>query len=194
MCAHRRAVRYAQRSSLDDLRAWVFAAVLSADRWWSDSWYLLADLGSRRSGAASDTTAATTSRERSGNYVGDVLPVALRSQHRHGVHAVAVRAAADLRPTRRRCATSPPFVTLPRCWATRSGDPRPTRANSASLVRWRRDLPPTLRKAGCPTAARTEGMRAHRAAASMLRRGPTKRRARMQTERVEDRVTPDSGV
>ena len=29
-------------------------------------------------------------------------------------------------------------------------------------------------------------MRAHRAAASMLRRGPTKRRARMQAVRVED--------
>lgn len=38
------AVRYAPRSFLDDLRAWVFAAVLGASRWWQDSWYLLADL------------------------------------------------------------------------------------------------------------------------------------------------------
>lgn len=38
------AVQHAPRSFLDDLRAWVFAAILGASRWWRDSWYLLADL------------------------------------------------------------------------------------------------------------------------------------------------------
>ena len=63
------AVRYAQRSSLDDLRAWVFAAVLGADRWWSDSWYLLADLKFEEQWRSIECDRGDDLGERSGNYV-----------------------------------------------------------------------------------------------------------------------------
>lgn len=63
------AVRYAPRSFLDDLRAWVFTAILGAARWWSDSWYLLADLKFEEQWRSIECDRGDDLGERSGNYV-----------------------------------------------------------------------------------------------------------------------------